>query len=126
MKEEPKKTPRRRPTKEIVYGCSVEDIGLVPVFITGDLFELWGYHHEEVIGDPNWWAERLHPDEHDEVLDRAKEIFIHGVYTHEYRFRHNDGSYRWVYDRLRLVRDSEGRPVEIVGSWLDVTEFKVS
>lgn len=125
MKEKPKKTSRRRPTKEIVYGCTIEDDRLLPIFITGDLFELWGYKADEVVGDPNWWSEHLHPDEREKVVDKAKVIFTRGVHTHEYRFRHNDGSYRWVYDRLRLVRDSENRPVEIVGSWLDVTEFKV-
>src|SRR5581483_11266985 len=34
------------------------------------------------------------------------------------------GSYLWVHDRQHLVRDAAGEPVELVGSWTDVTERK--
>ena len=46
-------------------------------------------------------------------------------YAHEYRFRHKDGAYRWVHDELQIIRDQAGQPVEIVGSWLDITERKL-
>ena len=42
----------------------------------------------------------------------------------EYRFRHKDGAYRWVSDEQRLVRDEAGEPLEVVGSWSDITERK--
>jgi signal transduction histidine kinase/ActR/RegA family two-component response regulator len=42
----------------------------------------------------------------------------------EYRFRCRDGTLRWLHDQKRLLRDDRGQPVEIVGSWLDVTERK--
>src|SRR5207302_6870464 len=44
--------------------------------------------------------------------------------ANEYRFRHNDGAYRWVRSEIRLIRDADGRPVEAVGSWFDITERK--
>ncbi|MCX5893205.1 MAG: HD-GYP domain-containing protein, partial [Deltaproteobacteria bacterium] len=47
-----------------------------------------------------------------------------GQLYEEYRFRHKDGTYRWMRDDQRLVRDSEGNPLEVVGSWLDITERK--
>lgn len=121
MEDRPKKRVQRR---EVVYGCKIEGNEFIPIVVTGDFFELWGYKPKEVIGDPNWWAEHLHPEERDKVVEGLKEILVKGVHTHEYRFRHRDGSYRWVYDRLRLVRDAEGKPIEIVGSWLSITEFK--
>src|SRR5439155_1740911 len=46
-----------------------------------------------------------------------------GVVT-EYRFRHRDGRYHWVRTEQRLLRDAAGRPLEVVGSWSDVTERK--
>ena len=115
---------KRENRREVVYGCRIEGNEFIPTVVTGDFFELWGYNHEEVIGDPNWWAEHLHPDERDEILEGLKDVLVKGVYTHEYRFRHKDGSYRWVYDRVRLVRDEDDRPIEIIGSWIDITEFK--
>ena len=42
----------------------------------------------------------------------------------EYRIRREDGTYFWVNDQQHVVRDAEGEPVEIVGSWTDVTERK--
>ena len=35
-----------------------------------------------------------------------------------------DGTYFWVDDRQQIVRDADGKPVEIVGSWTDVTARK--
>jgi PAS domain-containing protein len=45
-----------------------------------------------------------------------------GSYTLEYRFRHRDGSYRWMRDVARVIRDPSGEPRELVGYWIDVTE----
>jgi rsbT co-antagonist protein RsbR len=35
-----------------------------------------------------------------------------------------DGSYRWIHDQLRLMCDDQGHPVEMVGSWQDITDRK--
>src|SRR4029077_3556406 len=35
--------------------------------------------------------------------------------------RGKDGAYRWVHDESRLLRDATGRPIEVVGSWGDIT-----
>ena len=130
MEDRPKKTAdrtsKRTQRREVVYGCRIEGNELIPTVVTGDLFEMWGYRPEEVVGDHKWWVEHLHPEDRVEVLEGLKDVFTKGVHTHEYRFRHKDGSYRWIYDRLRLVRDEAGTPIEIVGSWLDITEFKPS
>jgi signal transduction histidine kinase len=42
----------------------------------------------------------------------------------EYRFRHNDGTYRWMRDEARLMRDVSGAPIEVIGYWIDITERK--
>ena len=38
----------------------------------------------------------------------------------EYRFRKKDGSYCWVSDEQHLTRDTEGSPIEVVGSWSNI------
>jgi two-component system, cell cycle sensor histidine kinase and response regulator CckA len=40
----------------------------------------------------------------------------------EFRFRRPDGRYFWVRDERRLLRDANGRPTEVVGSWSDITQ----
>src|SRR2546425_735978 len=34
------------------------------------------------------------------------------------------GDVHWIHDEARLTRDSAGRPVEVFGSWVDITERK--
>jgi PAS domain S-box-containing protein len=51
-------------------------------------------------------------------------LFEKGHHSHEYRFQHKDGKYRWMFDELTLVRDSKGNPSEIVGHWTDITYRK--
>src|SRR5690606_14584000 len=47
-----------------------------------------------------------------------------GHLTNEYRFRQKDGSFRWFRDEARLLRDEAGTPREVVGTWVDITDFK--
>ena len=44
--------------------------------------------------------------------------------TIEYRFRHRDGNYIWIQDTFKVVEDEAGKPLEIVGSWADITHRK--
>src|SRR5262249_38248274 len=44
--------------------------------------------------------------------------------TVEYRFLKKDGSYCWVNDEQRLIRDGDSQPIEVIGSWSDVTPRK--
>jgi len=96
-----------------------------------------GTHETELISDniasflgctvaeatvPDWWSSRLHPDDRIEVLDALGVLPQRGEERIEYRIRHKDGSYRWVEDRLRLVRGAQGEPKEIIGVWTDLTE----
>ncbi|NIP48741.1 MAG: PAS domain-containing protein, partial [Gammaproteobacteria bacterium] len=41
-------------------------------------------------------------------------------------FRCKDGSYRWVSDELRVIYDNAGKPLEVVGSWSDISERKAA
>ena len=52
------------------------------------------------------------------------QLFKKGRHTVEYRFLKKDGTYCWVNDEQRLIRDEDGQPVEVVGSWSDVTARK--
>ncbi|RLB66936.1 MAG: hypothetical protein DRH08_04960, partial [Deltaproteobacteria bacterium] len=66
----------------------------------------------------------IHPDDRTRVFKHYGTLYQEGHHIHEYRFRKKDGQYLWVLDELRLIRDSEGNPDEIVGSWLDITKRK--
>ncbi len=94
-------------------------------FISSNVNDLLGYRAEELLADVHLWEHLVHPE------DRVR--FKHSqncedeyVQTScEYRLRHRDGGWRWIRDTVRLIRDSEGYPVELVGSWLDNTEAQL-
>src|SRR3989441_12886637 len=49
-------------------------------------------------------------------------LLAHDRLTTEYRFQYKDGTYHWVHDESRVLRDAAGEPVEVVGSWVDITD----
>jgi PAS domain S-box-containing protein len=111
----------------IIYVCKMDpdstiEKGFPPTFISEHLTRLFGYTVEECLGDPTWWSSHLHPEDVPVVFTNFPRLFETGSHVHEYRFQHKDGTYRWVHDEVVLVRDSTGNPVEMVGSWTDITE----
>ena len=109
-------------TPAVIYSCQIEDQRFIPTFASTNIKEHLGYTVQECVGNADWWASRLHPEDRDRVLSDLSALYEWGSHIHEYRFRCSDGTYRWVHDQMNLVRNEEGNPVEIVGSWLDVTE----
>jgi PAS domain S-box-containing protein len=95
-----------------------------PTFISDNVQSLFGYEPREYLEGPNFWLERVHPDDISSVLTDFDRLFEAGHNRQEYRFRHKDGTYRWVDDNLHLIRDSNGDPLEVVGSWSDITARK--
>jgi len=107
----------------IVYTCEpYEDY--VVTFVSENVLSLLGYEPREFIEDPRFWPNHIHPEEVTCVLTRVCRLFEKGHYTHEYRFLHRNGTYRWVHDEMRLARDDTGRPSEIIGYLVDITEQK--
>ncbi len=107
----------------VIYSLRVEGGALVPEVVSGDASRLLGYGHEEM-RDPAWFAEHVHPDDREAVLAATLRLLAEDCLVHEYRFRHAEGGYRWIRDEMRLVRDASRRPMEAIGSWLDVTDSK--
>ena len=78
-------------------------------------------HELERWGDPLFWPSHIHPEDKERVNANQKLLFENGELQHEYRFRHKDGSWVWIYDQLILARNERGAPEEIVGTWLDIS-----
>jgi len=94
-----------------------------PTSLSANVREMLGYTVEEAL-QPNWWTERVHPDDLARVLVGIRDLFELDRVADEYRMRDRDGKYHWVRSEMRLLRDSSARPTEIVGSWSDITERK--
>ena len=95
-----------------------------PTFVSDNIISVFGYAPAEYLEDPSFWRDRVHPDDLTRVEEAVSKFFHNGVHAVEYRFRRKDGSYCWVNDEQRLIRDKDGKPLEIVGSWSDITARK--
>lgn len=88
--------------------------------------KMLGYDREEIGESREWWDDKIHPDDFDEVKKLAGRMTrkeIKNLST-EYRIRCKDGSYKHILDRSYLVTDESGKPRRIIGSMQDITERK--
>ncbi|MFP4122841.1 MAG: PAS domain S-box protein [Coleofasciculus sp.] len=58
------------------------------------------------------------------ILQELPQRLKRGNYSFEYRFRHEDGTYRWLLDEGKLIRDEMGEPIEVVGYFVDISDRK--
>ncbi len=106
----------------ILYQC--EAFGdFDATYISDNIEPILGYKPDEFL-QKGFWASQIHPEDAPRVFKELNQLFEHGIHKHEYRFRHKDGSWRWIYDELRLNRDEKGNPKDILGCIVDVTERK--
>ena len=97
-----------------------------PTFVSENINAVFGYAPGEYLEDADFWRRCVHPDDLARVEEAISQFFQNGTHTVEYRFRRKDGSYCWVNDEQQLIRDKDGRPLEIVGSWSDITARKAA
>ncbi len=90
---------------------------------------LLGYRDESDFPNVlNSWSDSLHPDDKQAALDAfSKHVGDYSgstPYDLEYRLRRKDGSYRWFRAIGETVRESDGTPIVVAGSILDITDSK--
>lgn len=85
-----------------------------------------GYEDHELKNDFNTWVEHLHPDERescqDAVFSYLKQPVEHFVL--DFRFRHKDGTYRWIHNKASSLINNEGIVIRLIGIHTDFTERK--
>jgi two-component system, cell cycle sensor histidine kinase and response regulator CckA len=94
------------------------------IYVSSNVEAQLGFAPTAFLDDPSFWLEHIHPDDRDRILAGLAGVPETGSLTHEYRFLHRDGRYRRLRDEVRLVRDADGKPLELVGNCSDVTEAR--
>ncbi|WP_088889018.1 PAS domain S-box protein [Leptolyngbya ohadii] len=93
-------------------------------FVSDNIQLLLGYSPQDFLQDSSFWASHIHPEDVSAVFAEMSHLFGQGHHTHEYRFLHRDGTYRWLRAGLSLVKDIDGTPTEIIGYLVDITDRK--
>lgn len=83
--------------------------------------------NEDVKMDRESWLSRVHPDDIESINQTSDQQGQgqDGFDTLEYRERHRDGHYIWVYSRGRPYDfDENGKPLKVIGTDTDITKLK--
>ncbi|CAH8294333.1 PAS domain S-box-containing protein [Mariniflexile fucanivorans] len=103
------------------------DANLNRVFFSDESKNIIGFKSEEFGSNPQDWNVRVHPDDKDEYFKNFQD-HLKGhtpIYKNVHRILCKDETYKWISDKGKILeRDSEGNPLRIIGTHLDITELK--
>ncbi|MEJ1929434.1 PAS domain S-box protein [Nostoc sp. NIES-2111] len=105
----------------VIYTCQISD-NFAATFISDNVQHILGYTPEQWLTEPDFWVNRIHPEDSTNVFAELENIQEQEYHLYQYRFLHQDGSYRWIEDEYRVVRDKTGKAVEIIGYVVDISE----
>jgi PAS domain S-box-containing protein len=107
----------------IIY-CAKASGNFPATFMSDNVVMMLGYEAEKFVQEPEFWIQQIHPEDLNLVYEAFGKIFEDDSFSTEYRFLHQDGDYRWMYDQAKLIRDDVGNPLEVVGYWIDISTRK--
>lgn len=110
-------------TNDVLY-----DLDLTNGTVTWNesLYTQYGYSRAEEVDTLEWWTAHIHPEDALRLEEEMSAWLLGKTDTWhaEYRFMKADGDYIDVSDRGVVHRATDGSPLRIIGSFLDITEQK--
>ncbi|NEO28898.1 MAG: PAS domain-containing protein [Symploca sp. SIO3C6] len=104
-----------------IYSSHIGNYGMT--FVSQGISQL-GYEPRHFMEDSEFWLKCIHPEDAPRIFSELSRLPSEGHQISEYRFLQGDGTYGWIQDQRQLIRDEEGNPLEIVGSWQDISTRK--
>lgn len=89
-------------------------------YCSASLFQLLGWTLSDL--QQNTFSSFLHGEDRQLYYERTRTLLQTGYTSSRYRIRDCHGIYHWMLDEAKLLRDTRGMPVEVVGLLMDVTE----
>jgi PAS domain S-box-containing protein len=89
--------------------------------------EMFGYADADIGTTSDEWSKRIHPDDAPGVFAAIQPYMDGkpGSATIEFRMLCKDGSWKWTLGRGMVVsRDTDGKPLRMIGTNTDITERK--
>ncbi|QIR37381.1 PAS domain-containing protein [Tolypothrix sp. PCC 7910] len=88
---------------------------------------IFGYSPAEILADKKLWISRVLPEDREQVMyARFQRSIAEGSNSIEYRFRHKDGSVRWISTTYSSVRQEETNTWVVIGVSIDVSSLKLA
>jgi PAS domain S-box-containing protein len=96
----------------------------ITTFVSESASSVLGFEPKTFLGEAGleFWRSRLHPDDLARYWAELPSLWRDGHHTFEYRFLHSDGTYRWIREEYKVIRDAEGHISDVASVAVDVTE----
>lgn len=108
-------------TPAVIYSATLEG-AFALIFVSDNVRAQLGYEPSELLSAPGLWLDIVHPDDQSSVLEEFQRARHKPMIDVVYRIQHRDGRWRWIRNEAQLTSGVNGRPAEVVGYWIDVTE----
>lgn len=97
------------------------------VFYSQRWKSMLGYEEDDIGNTVSDWSEHVHPEDLPRCMDIIERHFRNETvdFVLEHRMRAKDGTWRWIYDRGKVIeRDEAGKPLRCIGTHTDITARK--
>jgi PAS domain S-box-containing protein len=102
-------------------------LGEASTDISPEWRRIYGLAPDEPAPTFEQWAALIHPEDRERTIANAKSATKSRTTHHdEFRVVWPDGSVHWIASATRTMCDSDGRPVRILGTVMDVSERKAA
>jgi PAS domain S-box-containing protein len=91
------------------------------------LQRVYGVNDKNAVKKVYNWVKRVHPDDHKKLQKAINDVLKspdQDSFDVEYRFRKDDGTYAYIYDRGIIIRNQEGKPLRLIGAAQNITDRK--
>jgi PAS domain S-box-containing protein len=88
---------------------------------SSNIDQLLGFSAYQVQSEFGFWPNHIHPADASRVVAHKGQIEIEKKVSCKYRLLHSNGHYVWIRDDMQLVQAADGCPLELVGSWIDIS-----
>lgn len=105
------------------------DVPTGQTFYNARWAEMLGYELSEIEQTKHAFESLLHPDDKADVLATLQAHFNGETanFSLEFRMRHQNGSWVWIYDHGRVMeRSADGTPIRVLGTHMDISTRKAT
>jgi diguanylate cyclase (GGDEF)-like protein/PAS domain S-box-containing protein len=85
---------------------------------------IFGYPIQTFYDNPTFWKDRTHPDDLDLIDIQEKDILSGRASVHEHRIIHSSGEVRAIRNRITPIFDQSNNLIQVVGVFVDITEYQ--
>lgn len=111
--------------KEYIYRVEYNNGAVVSAYHSFMREIITGYSQEDYNKNSNLWADMIHPEDKEKVLNYFKNLpKNNNIKTIEHRIICKDGSIKWVSNTSGVEFNSEGKKIAETGYIIDITEKK--